>query len=360
MVGPGIVQQDLKIFKELGMISQVRGLDSAGIYQVKSNLYSRGQHNFEGMYKTNGTFNDLLDDLDMTKNTQLLNSVQVDVIMGHVRHATRGSCTRDNAHPFVHRGIVGMHNGTLRDEKFRHATKTDSELMFTAMAWQGIPEVLSSIDRDSAYVVTIYDKDDKALYFAKNPKRTFHFAMLKNRSVLYWASEKLILQLALKRNAVEAEYFAIKDYALYRLYPKRVDCRNTEKMFTITDEFAPPPVVTTHVVNTQLAITQQGPATPIPVIIKDVAKELEVKAKEDKEPKKEQSSAVLPFVRPRQKDEKKVKQNQYAKGDTRQFHLFCKCGKDSLNLYEAFECKRGAAGYPKYDPETDKFECQVC
>lgn len=343
----------------MGVISQIRGTDSAGLYQIKSNVHQRNQADFEEIYKTNGTFIELLDDLSLMKNSRLLDTVMVDVIMGHVRAATRGAITEQNAHPFICRNLVGMHNGTLKDDKYKHATKTDSELMFQDMAWNGIPEVLSSLDKQSAYTVVIYDKHEKCLFFAKNDKRPLHFALLKERNVLYWASEKLILQLALKRKGIEADYFGIKDNVVYRLRTARVDRLKQDKMFSIVEDMNPPPEPPKKE-EKALVLVQQGPATPVDQVVKDVAKELENKKKEEREPANPTSATILPLIKPREKSPLKEKQPLYAKGDTRQFHLFCDCGKDSLNLFEAYMCKQGAAGYPQYNKATDTFICQGC
>lgn len=362
VAGPGIQIQDLYVFKDLGVVSQLRGTDGSGVYQVKSNAYGKA-HNFECLYKTVNPFNDLLDEIYMGKqNTNVLNNVQVDVVMGHVRAATRGSLSSRNAHPFRCKHLIGMHNGTLKDEKYKHEDKTDSELMFTDMSRNGIEETLVGLNKDSAYAVVIYDESERCLFLAKNEKRTLSFALLKDRNVLYWASERLMLSLVLKRRGLEATYFQIKDNMVYRLRPQTINKgKGIDDIFTIVADLNEPEEK--KEVKDILSLPFSGPTTPVSQQVRDVAKELE--NKEDKETKKE-GATILQFGRAvhqeqlRKPSEIKKRQEKYPKGDTRQYHLFCNCGKDSLNLYEAFQCKAGAQGYPKYNQETNTFDCQYC
>src|SRR5690606_22559653 len=145
------------------VISQLRGMDGAGVYQVRTEVYKKAKYDFEGYYKTSSTFNDLLDELEYTKNQHILNNISVDFIMGHVRAATKGSVNTKNAHPFIVGDRVGMHNGTLKDAKYFHVDKTDSEMMFMDMSNRGIPEVLQDLNKDSAHTIVVFDKYERCV-----------------------------------------------------------------------------------------------------------------------------------------------------------------------------------------------------
>ena len=201
MAGPGITLTDHDVFVDLGIASQVRGRDAAGIFQTKS---TGNVARLEDGYKTVGTFMELLDDIDISEKVHpnLLKTLQVDVVMGHVRAKTRGRNITSNAHPFYTKTLVGMHNGTLMDHIYQHPEKTDSELMFQDMEFRGIIPTLTNMSKNSAYAVSIFERNSKTLIFATNGKRPLWFCNLKDRGVIYWASEAAILRFALDRRGI--------------------------------------------------------------------------------------------------------------------------------------------------------------
>lgn len=116
MMGPGIIQTDLSIIRDLGFISEMGGTDGAGIYQIKSHKYSTHAADYELMYKSWSTWSQVVaHETDTPKYRDLLNNTFVDVVIGHVRASTKGVISDDNAHPFVFPNLVGVHNGTLKD-----------------------------------------------------------------------------------------------------------------------------------------------------------------------------------------------------------------------------------------------------
>jgi hypothetical protein len=58
MMGPGIQVKDQKIFRDLGVFSQVRGMDGAGVFQAKSiHLNKRAPfYPLEDFYKSSDNF----------------------------------------------------------------------------------------------------------------------------------------------------------------------------------------------------------------------------------------------------------------------------------------------------------------
>ena len=85
-------------------------------------------------------------------------------LMTHNRAATKGMITKANAHPFRHRHIIGMHNGTLKTvgELDDHdKVETDSEALIRTIANQGLPAAWSKMNGDSAIVY--YNKSDRTV-----------------------------------------------------------------------------------------------------------------------------------------------------------------------------------------------------
>lgn len=227
MAGPDIVMADLDFLQELSYVSGLRGQDGTGIIQGETN--KKNGINFE-VEKSWMPVNTFMRHHRNSKNgnRHLFNSVMDNFFLVHVRAATRGGLTTDNAHPFEFKSLIGMHNGTLRDASYTHAHKTDSEMMFSEMDREGIIPTLSSLHKDSAWAVTILDKTDGNIIMGRNVHRPLCIAANKNRSVVYWASEAGFLHMIAARNGIKLEkvYELTANY-LYKFNP-RTDVRKNQ------------------------------------------------------------------------------------------------------------------------------------
>lgn len=202
MAGNDIEKKDLDIFKDLFMISALRGTDSSGLAAIRG-------INTESPKITLTKSDATPDDFAQYYLTQGYpeHTIRNQVVIGHTRSATKGSINKANAHPFMTQNYVGAHNGTLMGKKWVHPKMTDSEMMFREMDKQGIESVLNSLTWWDAYAVTIWDKVNRKLIIARNDQRSLYTAFNKNRGVMYWASELCFLHLAMSRHKQEADYF---------------------------------------------------------------------------------------------------------------------------------------------------------
>ena len=114
VAGPGILQEDLRAFRELGLVSQFRGVDGAGVFEI--NTRNRKSNGF--IYRTGEDFNYLTILNEEGKGKKFANDVNADFLMGHTRAATSGSVGTQWSHPFDFANLTGMHNGTLRLPKY--------------------------------------------------------------------------------------------------------------------------------------------------------------------------------------------------------------------------------------------------
>lgn len=369
MAGPGITLADIDIFIDMGIASQVRGKDAAGIFQTKSTNSARSY--IEDGYKTVGTFMELLDDIDVAKKVHpnLLETVNVDVIMGHVRARTRGRNVYDNAHPFYTKTLVGMHNGTLNDVQYQHAVKTDSEMMFQDMEFRGIVPTLQNMNKNSAYAVSIFERESKTLIFATNGKRPLWFCNLKERGVIFWASEAAILRFALDRRGIPYyKPYPMPVNLVARLTPTKITSKDSTVAWTkiaeIVEKEEKPKGVMDVAIQAMLN-SEAAPLQQLPMLAPPAGKAssnqppLIVKKEEVKTnnvlafPRSDAPMLTIPkgFVVVNKKDRTPLKDF---------YTLKCKCGKSALNFFQAKLCRRGEIGSPKYDPSTDKFECKDC
>lgn len=143
-------------------------------------------------------------------------------VMGHARMPTRGGLDDKDCHPHSSRHVIGMHNGTMKSVCGRQLTKAenDSEALIAAIGTHGLKATLEQSEGD--YAVTVYNKNESRLFFARSAKRPLHFAMLaEDPNTLFWASEAMMLHLVLSRSTVgKIKHFTLKPNHIlgYRVY----------------------------------------------------------------------------------------------------------------------------------------------
>lgn len=197
-----LTAQDKRIFRNLGYPSMLRGLDATGVCEVKKVKKALS-------FRVVKEPNHFADFIDYRPIKDTLFNYTLDgekLLMGHVRAATIGNLTAKNAHPFTTGDLIVSHNGTLEDVRFQPAKNqdiTDSELMAREMSKDGIEKTLGNISKDSAYAVSIFNKKDDTITFARNSARPLAIAHNLARGVIYWASELAMLEMVLDRADVK-------------------------------------------------------------------------------------------------------------------------------------------------------------
>jgi hypothetical protein len=125
--------------------------------------------------------------------------------VGHNRAATKGGVTIDNAHPFTVGPIALVHNGTLNDMGRSlpgFCSKQDVDSMNICRSLAEVPpgeaaeEVLRHIS--GAYALVWTDKRDKSINIARNGQRPMHFAHTTGKSVLWFMSDGMHLDMMKK------------------------------------------------------------------------------------------------------------------------------------------------------------------
>lgn len=364
-MGPGLIYKDFDILKNLGTVSQLRGMDGAGVMQVKSMQYRKGWDKQESLHKTYSNFSSMITDIEDHRNDKnypeykdLFRNVQADVVLCHVRKATMGNITDENAHPFIFHNLVGAHNGTLRDKKYQDKKKTDSEMMFADMSARGMTTVLKELDKMSAYAITMYNRMDHRMYFARNSDRTLSFAFLKRRGVMYWASEVEMLKYVLNRESEEFETFNLRPYRILSVYAGDVTMSNIQSrpadIHTLVEELQDPfakagatvtvPTVATKDTATVKLIEDKRGQTP-------VTKEtnLVFTKKETEGLRTGNTGTVLQF--PNEGRKRKV---------LSAFHGLCKCKKHRLNILQMNYLKKGQLADFRFNDQDGDIYCREC
>lgn len=204
ILGAGVTNTDLGALETLAIVSALRGTDSTGICQGRQ-FWRKNETEYS---VDKGTFN-IIEFLkyhaeDKEGNRKVMNDTGDNFFLCHVRHATKGLVTPDNAHPFELDTLVGMHNGTLNDDKYRHATKTDSELLFEDIEKNGILPVLQGLNPlTDHFALVILDKETGKVHFVRNEKRPLYMCFHKTRRVMYYASEEAFLRFMIDRQNLD-------------------------------------------------------------------------------------------------------------------------------------------------------------
>ena len=143
-------------------------------------------------------------------------------LVGHNRAATRGKVSNENAHPFYHKHITLVHNGTITNA-YDLAGKyhdVDSEAICVGIAEGKKPldEFIGSIK--GAYALVWHDANNDSMYITRNEERPLVYGLTDGGDVLL-ASEAGMLYWLAHRNSIKlikAELIA-KD-VIYRIYQK--------------------------------------------------------------------------------------------------------------------------------------------
>jgi len=182
------------------IVNMVRGVDSSGIGLVDANGYNN-YHKLPvpGMYFPTDKMASSLISAVRNKST---------AAMCHVRAATVGGVSYQNAHPFVledenGKTIVGMHNGTLTGWAGKeHAKdfKVDSEWAMYHILLNGTK---AFEDFTGAFAMVWWiDETPGVIYMARNKERPIHVAWTEDGNMVY-ASEAGMLHWLCERNNIK-------------------------------------------------------------------------------------------------------------------------------------------------------------
>lgn len=186
---------ELDRLQVLGILSQIRGLDSTGIACISKPSFTSGKIN-----------------VDMHKNTldatgfflseggqKILKKPTIPLAyIGHCRAATAGHVTVANAHPFIiDNKIVGTHNGTINELRPKHHEqdrRTDSLELYERISKKGLTEALADAGLGAAFALVWYNTTARHICMIRNKDRPLFLMRMTGSKTIYYASEKRMLE----------------------------------------------------------------------------------------------------------------------------------------------------------------------
>lgn len=205
---------DLNMFKTLLFVDTLRGDHSTGVLSVDFKRKTI-------LKKEAVSGPEFIDNQNWEPNKGL-NRWNNTLLLGHNRFATKGKVDEDNAHPFEHGDIIGVHNGTLSKGSVDLLNKgldqeygTDSETFYAYMAKHGLKEALKRVH--GSFVFIWYNKADHTLNIIRNSKRTFFFRFLEGGKTFIGASESAFIDITMNKckRTTEKGMFYPKDSVVY-------------------------------------------------------------------------------------------------------------------------------------------------
>lgn len=209
--------KDENWFKDVLIMDQVRGFDSVGLFSVDST-----KNNLMWAKSTENP-KKFLDNFRYKKNS--IFSKSNSVIVGHNRAATMGHVVEENAHPFTHEHITGVHNGTLSLQKLLPDWldfEVDSENLIYSIAKEGIEETWKNTCGAAALVY--WDHKEKLLNIVRNSERPLYYAVVGD--VLYFSSEMGIAFAGHSRRKIKVPdnlYHSFDTNTLYQINPDKIN-----------------------------------------------------------------------------------------------------------------------------------------
>jgi len=231
-----ITTKEEKAVKDMLIFDEIRGVDSVGLAGVNRHT------------KKVTIEKSLLAAYDFVTigKVQPIFSQVLKCLIGHNRAATKGTIIEENAHPFQHGHITGVHNGTLTAQHLLADYKkfdVDSSNIYHHMSIHGVEDTWKNLCGAAALVW--YDENEDTLNMLRNDKRPLYYMLDKEKKVVFWASEPFFIHAACWRNKIPCmKACEVKENVLYSW-----NLSNGLKLTTkkLTPCSYTPPVQTTYI-----------------------------------------------------------------------------------------------------------------
>jgi Glucosamine 6-phosphate synthetase, contains amidotransferase and phosphosugar isomerase domains len=185
------------------VVDSIRGYDSTGLAWLPKNNTDEVR-----VYKKDVAGYDFVQLKPVLRMADSLTSCLG--LMGHNRSATKGIVTSANAHPFIHKHITLVHNGTVSNAEWLITGKdkpkgitVDSDYVSHAFSLEEPNDILPRLA--GSYSLVWFDSDTRTLHFARNDARPMFIIFDAQDEVMYYGSELRMLEFLAERNNIKIE-----------------------------------------------------------------------------------------------------------------------------------------------------------
>lgn len=203
-----LIQKEGSLFKSLLYVSAFRGLDSTGMFSVQ-----RTQTEWKAGQIHTVTMKDTVPSpafIYRAEKAKMFEDLyKKRALVGHCRAATLGKVSVENAHPFEFENVVGVHNGTIRQD-FKHSKvyETDSEALYKNINDHGIEDALNEVETASAaYALAYFDFRDLTMNFVRNLQRPLWMSFTDNKKTLIFASAPEMIRFVADMHNIKLEAY---------------------------------------------------------------------------------------------------------------------------------------------------------
>jgi hypothetical protein len=205
----GMFPSEQKLIKPLMLLTSLRGEHSTGIFNV-TNRFKENRLYYTQMKEVGNPFR-----LIYEKGFQDIVDPDVDndllALVGHGRHATKGTINKENAHPFQSKHIVLIHNGTITSGLTVPEKGTDSEEICKYLATHdNLQDFIDNVR--GAYALIWFNTNDLTINYLRNYQRPLHYMETAN-AIIHASDKETLSYLTQKHNLFTTE--AIKEVPVY-------------------------------------------------------------------------------------------------------------------------------------------------
>lgn len=212
----GLFAKDVSVAQQMMLMTAIRGIHSTGLAITNR----KKPKNKPRTWRTVGgpcflIQNRVWDDIEKV----MFNDGEA--VFGHGRYATKGAITAKNAHPFHHKNITLVHNGTIHSGLNYEKTEehgdieVDSHALCIKMSNDGIKKALEDVG--GAYAVILHNLEDGCIYFGKNQDRPLFAAETADRVLIM--STRETLETVVKQNNYYATTKMCESDKIYKYDP---------------------------------------------------------------------------------------------------------------------------------------------
>lgn len=227
----GFSSKDAELFFGLLLINSQRGHSSTGLVGINK------QKQADVLKVLGNPYNIQNNNLGYMFLNNMVNKYWA--VIGHGRFPTQGDVSIKNAHPFTHKHITLVHNGTLKNlkdlnEKYKQSFEVDSEMICWLISEYGLKKTIEEID--GAYALIFYNAKDDTYNVIRNAERPLWYGINDFKDRLAIGSEKHYLTWA---DAKTYAYKNIKEFETHTHYTIR---KEHNKIIITTEECKKPMV----------------------------------------------------------------------------------------------------------------------